>query len=192
MVGLQNPQPVPGGKPEDVFFATRQVTRHYIGYHGASPDIGPPSCHEFGSCNFVATNRSLADSYFPTYGMLYCRGRLLTLSACAVCRSICNTVYSALHQRQLLTASCPYCQHVFRCRPRFRWDRLLTTRGVTRPPLLFPPSPHTRPLRAFRRVSGPEQGPCRRDYVCDVAIERRTVVREQAAARHPAPAGVAL
>ena len=66
MKGLQNPQPVPGGKPEDVFFATRQVTRHYIGYHGASPDIqgtrgGPP-------ITFVATNRSLADSYFPTYG----------------------------------------------------------------------------------------------------------------------------
>lgn len=39
MRGLQNPQPVPGGKPEDVFFATRQVTRHYIAYHGASPDI---------------------------------------------------------------------------------------------------------------------------------------------------------
>ena len=59
MKGLQNPQPVPGGKPEDVFFATRQVTRHYIGYHGASPDIqgtrgGPP-------ITFVATNRSLAD-----------------------------------------------------------------------------------------------------------------------------------
>ena len=39
MRGLQNPQPVPGGKADDVFFATRQVTRHYIAYHGASPDI---------------------------------------------------------------------------------------------------------------------------------------------------------
>ena len=39
MRGLQNPQPVPGGKPDDVFFATPQVTRHYIAYHGASPDI---------------------------------------------------------------------------------------------------------------------------------------------------------
>ena len=37
--GLQNPQSVRGGKPDDVFFATRQVTRHYIAYHGASPDI---------------------------------------------------------------------------------------------------------------------------------------------------------
>ena len=70
MLGLQNPMPVPGGRPSDVFFATRQVTRHYIGYHSASPDIGPPSCHQFGSCNFVASNRSLADSYFPTYGPL--------------------------------------------------------------------------------------------------------------------------
>jgi beta-glucosidase-like glycosyl hydrolase len=39
MRGMQSPQPVPGGKPEDVFFATRQVTRHSIGYHGASLDI---------------------------------------------------------------------------------------------------------------------------------------------------------
>ena len=39
MKGLQNPQPVPGGKPEDVFFATRQVTRHYIGYHGGKTVI---------------------------------------------------------------------------------------------------------------------------------------------------------
>lgn len=61
MKGLQNPQPVPGGKPEDAFFATRQVTRHYIGYHGASPDIS-------GHTTYIASNRSLADSYFPTYG----------------------------------------------------------------------------------------------------------------------------
>jgi beta-glucosidase-like glycosyl hydrolase len=61
MRGLQNPQPVAGGKPEDVFFATRQVTRHYIGYHGASPDIS-------GHTTYIASNRSLADSYFPTYG----------------------------------------------------------------------------------------------------------------------------
>lgn len=60
---LQNPQLVNGGVSSDYFYATRQVTRHYIGYHGARPDIGPP--HVFAS--FSATKRSLADSYFPTY-----------------------------------------------------------------------------------------------------------------------------
>jgi len=60
---LQNPQLVKGGAPGDYFYATRQVTRHYIGYHGARPDIGPN--HVWAS--FSATNRSLADSYFPTY-----------------------------------------------------------------------------------------------------------------------------
>jgi len=56
---MQNPQKVPGGADTDVWMATRQVTRHYIGYHSAHPDIGYPL--------FNATNRSLADSYFPTY-----------------------------------------------------------------------------------------------------------------------------
>lgn len=66
MKGLQGPQPVPGGTADDVYLATRQVTRHYIGYHGASPDIEAQRGH--GASNFVASNRSLADSYFPTYG----------------------------------------------------------------------------------------------------------------------------
>ena len=56
---LQNRVPVPGGKPTDFYYATRQVTRHFIGYHSASDDIKTPA--------FTATNRSLADSYFPTY-----------------------------------------------------------------------------------------------------------------------------
>lgn len=64
--GLQNPLPVPGGHPDDAFFATRQVTRHYIEYHGASPDI--QDMQRGQQYTFVATNRSLADSYFPTYG----------------------------------------------------------------------------------------------------------------------------
>ena len=66
MQGLQSPQPVPGGAADDVYMATRQVTRHYIGYHGASPDIEAQRGR--GASNFVASNRSLADSYFPTYG----------------------------------------------------------------------------------------------------------------------------
>jgi hypothetical protein len=66
MQGLQGPQAVPGGAADDVYMATRQVTRHYIGYHGASPDIEAQRGH--GASNFVASNRSLADSYFPTYG----------------------------------------------------------------------------------------------------------------------------
>jgi hypothetical protein len=70
MQGLQGPQPVPRGVEGDVFFATRQVTRHYIGYHGASPDIEAQRGH--GSSNFIASNRSLADSYFPTYGSCHC------------------------------------------------------------------------------------------------------------------------
>eukprot|EP01065_Artemidia_motanka_P042620 TRINITY_DN5750_c0_g1_i1.p1 TRINITY_DN5750_c0_g1~~TRINITY_DN5750_c0_g1_i1.p1 ORF type:complete len:780 (+),score=184.39 TRINITY_DN5750_c0_g1_i1:74-2413(+) len=57
---MQNPQKVAGGHPGDVFMATRQVTRHFIGYHGATPDIAPAA--------FNATARSLADSYLPTYG----------------------------------------------------------------------------------------------------------------------------
>ena len=59
-------QPVAGGAAADVFMATRQVTRHYIGYHGARPDI-PGGANAAGQ-EFVASNRSLADSYFPTYG----------------------------------------------------------------------------------------------------------------------------
>jgi len=35
---LQAPVPVPGGHAEDRFMATRQVTRHYIAYHGGSGD----------------------------------------------------------------------------------------------------------------------------------------------------------
>ena len=53
MRGLQSPAPVPGGGASDVFFATRQVTRHYIGYHGASPDI--EAARNTGSSNFIAT-----------------------------------------------------------------------------------------------------------------------------------------
>jgi hypothetical protein len=72
MLGLQSPQPVAGsaftGATQDVYFATRQVTRHYIGYHGASPDIGSTCGHGKGACNFTATPRTLADSYFPTFG----------------------------------------------------------------------------------------------------------------------------
>jgi hypothetical protein len=67
MRGLQNPLPVPGGKPEDVFFATRQVTRHYIAYHGASPDISGEKLPGANVSTYCATNRSLFDSYFPTY-----------------------------------------------------------------------------------------------------------------------------
>ena len=63
--GLQNPQPVPRGAAGDVFFATRQVTRHYIAYHGARPDI-PGGANATGQ-EFVASNRTLHDSYFPTY-----------------------------------------------------------------------------------------------------------------------------
>jgi hypothetical protein len=45
---------------------SRQVTRHYIAYHGARPDIsgGPNAAGQ----EFIASNRSLHDSYFPTYG----------------------------------------------------------------------------------------------------------------------------
>ena len=62
---LQNPQPVPGGKPEDRFLATRQVTRHFIGYHGGSGDTINGTKY---NALYNATKRSLADSYFPTYG----------------------------------------------------------------------------------------------------------------------------
>jgi alpha-N-acetylglucosaminidase len=51
------------GQP-DIFLA--QVTRHDIGYHGARPDI--PGGADAAGQEFFATNRSLADSYFPTYG----------------------------------------------------------------------------------------------------------------------------
>ena len=65
MQALQNPQPVPGGHPSDRFLATRQVTRHYIAYHGGSGDrINGTSYNAL----YNATNRSLADSYLPTYG----------------------------------------------------------------------------------------------------------------------------
>jgi hypothetical protein len=65
MTGLQSPTPVAGSTDSsDVFFATRQVTRHYIGYHGASADIEAP--RGTGSANFVASKRTLNDSYFPT------------------------------------------------------------------------------------------------------------------------------
>ena len=59
--GLQNPQPynVAGAKPGDKLLATRQVTRHYIGYHGATPDIH--------GTDFNASIRSLYDSYLPTF-----------------------------------------------------------------------------------------------------------------------------
>eukprot|EP01062_Namystynia_karyoxenos_P005902 TRINITY_DN12045_c0_g2_i1.p1 TRINITY_DN12045_c0_g2~~TRINITY_DN12045_c0_g2_i1.p1 ORF type:complete len:1023 (+),score=199.81 TRINITY_DN12045_c0_g2_i1:121-3069(+) len=57
---LQNPQPVPGGAPEDVWMATRQVTRHWLGYHGADPDIKPPL--------FNVSERNLGDSYYPVFG----------------------------------------------------------------------------------------------------------------------------
>jgi beta-glucosidase len=62
---LQNPQPVHGGQPVDKFLATRQVTRHYIAYHGGSGDTVNGTKHP---TFYNATNRSLADSYFPTYG----------------------------------------------------------------------------------------------------------------------------
>eukprot|EP00039_Didymoeca_costata_P005644 m.83310 g.83310 ORF g.83310 m.83310 type:complete len:797 (+) comp12915_c0_seq1:95-2485(+) len=65
MNAIQNPQPVPGGKPEDRFLATRQVTRHYLGYHGGSGDTINGTSY---LAEYNATNRSLADSYFPTYG----------------------------------------------------------------------------------------------------------------------------
>ena len=91
MRGLQNPVAVPGGAPEDVFFATRQVTRHYIGYHGASPDISGPDAAK----GYSATNRSLADSYFPTYGP-----PLRVLPVPMPCRSELPTVLSEEHGEQ--------------------------------------------------------------------------------------------
>eukprot|EP01060_Flectonema_neradi_P006928 TRINITY_DN1478_c0_g1_i6.p1 TRINITY_DN1478_c0_g1~~TRINITY_DN1478_c0_g1_i6.p1 ORF type:complete len:763 (+),score=213.85 TRINITY_DN1478_c0_g1_i6:54-2342(+) len=59
MRSLQNQQAVPDS-PGDYFMATRQVTRHFLGYHGARPDL------EYAIMN--ATQRSLGDSYIPTYG----------------------------------------------------------------------------------------------------------------------------
>ena len=58
---LQDPRPVAGGKPGDAFLATRQVTRHFIGYHSATPDI-------HGALTFNATLRTLADSQLPVFG----------------------------------------------------------------------------------------------------------------------------
>ena len=65
MNGLQNPQGVAGGSPSDRFIATRQVTRHYIAYHGGSGDKINGTQY---STQYNATNRSLADSYWKTYG----------------------------------------------------------------------------------------------------------------------------
>ena len=62
---LQNPQPVPGGATDDRFLATRQVTRHFIGYHGGSGDTINGTRH---NALYNASARALADSYFPTYG----------------------------------------------------------------------------------------------------------------------------
>ena len=58
---LQNQQRVPGSVDEDYFMATRQVVRHYLGYHSARPDLGPENAI------MNVTERSLADSYLPTY-----------------------------------------------------------------------------------------------------------------------------
>ena len=59
MRNLQNQQPVPNS-PGDYFMATRQVTRHFLGFHSASPDL------RYAVMN--VTSRSLGDSYIPTYG----------------------------------------------------------------------------------------------------------------------------
>ena len=62
---LQNPQPVRDGHADDRFMATRQVTRHYIGYHSGSGDkINGTSYNPL----YNASNRSLADTYFPIFG----------------------------------------------------------------------------------------------------------------------------
>ena len=63
-VGLQNPQPVPGGHPTDRWLATRATVPYFLGYHGGTMDPrGMASA-------FNATPRSLADSYWPAYGAL--------------------------------------------------------------------------------------------------------------------------
>lgn len=62
--GLQDPRPNPSGHPDDAFLAVRATVPYYLGYHGGTGD--PPG---FKSA-FNATNRSLADSYWPAYGAL--------------------------------------------------------------------------------------------------------------------------
>eukprot|EP00041_Stephanoeca_diplocostata_P022483 m.537193 g.537193 ORF g.537193 m.537193 type:complete len:814 (-) comp22073_c1_seq1:59-2500(-) len=63
--GLQSPRQVPGSNdPADRFFATRQVTRHYIAYHGGTGDTINNTRY---NALYNASNRSLADSYLPTY-----------------------------------------------------------------------------------------------------------------------------
>lgn len=37
-VGLQSPRQVPGGKPGDVFLATRATVPYYLAYHGGTGD----------------------------------------------------------------------------------------------------------------------------------------------------------
>ena len=68
---MQNQIPVsfPNGSmsTKDFFFETRQVTRHFLGYHVAKPDNLYPV--------FNVTKKALADSYFPVFQAFQQKGR---------------------------------------------------------------------------------------------------------------------
>eukprot|EP00051_Salpingoeca_urceolata_P014504 m.184768 g.184768 ORF g.184768 m.184768 type:complete len:823 (-) comp18105_c0_seq3:34-2502(-) len=65
MRALQNPQSVPGGHADDRFLATRQVTRHYLAYHGGSGDTINGTRY---NAVYNVSSWALGDSYIPTYG----------------------------------------------------------------------------------------------------------------------------